>query len=386
MGREIKRRKAKKGTPADREKGAGIKCSEARELFYNTGEEKLDPETAHILYVHETSCPDCHEAFTAWREIRSALRKAKVSPPPAFAAGVIARITQSGLEGPAQGEESGAGAARRKAKGFRWNWPNWSKGVAAAAVILALLTGSASFAGKYWPGKAGSYIAEREGKQGGEREREIKKLPGQRENETGVVVPVEPGTEGPTPDLNPPGSTPEEEEQPELSGQTPPVKEPDKPAVVATNKPPDVRTFLSKPRTIKTTMLKVAVADLERARSGSLEIARSTGAKASPEVSAQNNGRKNIIIRFTLAPEKSGEFLDRLASLGEVILKDTTNQDVTASFTRTLEEYQTLKAQRAAAPESERPRLDGQINFLEQQLQSWDEEAEKQVVILWLEQ
>ncbi len=388
MGREMQGKREKKH-PGQvfneiKEKGSeqhrGIECPGAQELFYNIGEEKLNPDESRALDAHEASCPDCRAEFAAWREIRGALREAgkQVSPPPEFAAGVMARIK----------EERAAGAAAHKT-GFRFLWSR-VKGLTAAAVILALLTGSASFAARYWPRETGNYVADSGGNQEVNNPGEIKEAPGRGQVETNPGLNgLNPANQGQGPEAEAPAATREKEENPEstgAAGQVPQVEDPEQKRAVIANKPEETRVFLNMPRAIKTTMLKIAAADLERARSSSLEIARSAGAEVSSEVSAQNNGRKNIIIRFTLPPERAGAFLARLAALGNVILRDTTSQDITARFARTLEEYQALKAQRATAPESEKIRLDGQINFLAQQLQSWDQETGKQVIILWLEE
>ncbi len=379
MGREPKGKQRGAEKTAAREAGFRLKCIEAQELFYNIGEEKLNPEAARKLRAHEASCPDCCTAFRAWREVRSALREARVSPPPAFAAGVVARITEQGCRNSAASREA------RRAGWLRWDW---AKGLAAAAVILALLTGSVSFAVKYWPAKAGNYIAERKENAVGKNASAPGK-PAPRADETRGDT-ENPGTREQNPDS--PGTATEESgspQHPDAPRQMPAVKEPNKNPVVAANNPgktEERKVFLNKTRIIKTTMLKVAVADLDSARDRSREIARSTGAEVSSELSAQSNGHRSIILRFTLAPERAERFLADLAALGEVSARDATTQDVTASFARALEEYQALKAQQAAAPESERARLESQINFLEQQLQNWDQEAGRQVVILWLEQ
>lgn len=371
MGREPEKKRGTEKTAE--EAGFGLKCIEAQQLFYDIGEEKLNPEAARNLRAHEASCPDCYTAFRAWREVRSALREAKVSPPPAFAAGVVARITEQGCRNFAAGRE------KRRAGWLRWDW---AKGLAAAAVILALLTGSVSFAVKYWPAKAGNYIAER--KENAAPEKPVPKVDEIRSDTEN------PGTQEQNP--IPSGTTTEASggpKRPDAPRQMPAVKEPDKNPVVAANNPgktEEKKVFLNKTRIIKTTMLKVAVAELESARDRSREIARSAGAEVSSELSAQSNGRRSIILRFTIAPERAERFLADLAALGEVSARDATTQDVTASFARALEEYQALKAQQAAAPESERARLESQINFLEQQLQNWDQEAGRQVVILWLEE
>jgi len=351
-----------------------IDCYTARELFFDVSEKELNSTDADALRAHEASCEECRRQFEEWGPLRSALRNPglKVAPPPGFTAGVMARIAEVAPE--AWVTTKTAGGSR-----FFGYFKNsvWAKGIAAAAVILALLMGSASLATRL----PGLQIARNN--PGYNRT-----IQDQRNPENTVTTPKTPVPEKGREDVQP---------APVKPGPAPPGKETGKgpssspvtgttTQVASGNTGNAEKVFLNKTRFITTSMLKVQVGSLEQARSAAMNLAWSEDARLTSEYTTQNEGHKNIILRLTVPNEQAQPFVKRLAELGTVVLQDTSKKDITANFASTLKEYQSLKAEQATASDSEREHLDSQIAFLEKQLQSWDEESNKQVVILLLEQ
>ena len=137
---------------------------------------------------------------------------------------------------------------------------------------------------------------------------------------------------------------------------------------------------------ITTTTLKVAVSNLAQARSAALGIASNCGAVLTSEQSAQDGNSNLLFLHFTVDPGTASAFLDRLSSLGSMVSEDKTNQDVTGDYNHTLDAYNALLAQQAAADDSDQGQYTSQISFLKNELQNWSDASGKQVVMLWLMQ
>lgn len=343
---------------------SGISCDQAWGLFYDFADGELSSEDERLLSLHETSCPNCGAEFREWRRLRSALRDSRVTPATDFKARVMARIQE-------------IQAVPESTRTVRWSkiWQQgWTKGVAAAAVVLALMAGAAKLP------VTGSFIA-------------------LLDQKTHIVVPV-PGP-GPTLVQNPgpspisPNGTPTNNEspvKPDNSDSVNPVKPPipsvtpgDKPMIA--NNDTGERVFLAnQKRVITTTQLKMTVDNIDRARSSALTVAQDLKAGLSLESPTQNKGHPTLFLRFIVDPGNAGAFLDQLEKLGNVVTKKIENEDVTDQFASKLEAYRALKAQQTTAPEADKQQYASQISGLELELQNWDNTFGKQVVLLWLEQ
>lgn len=360
-------------------------CRRARSLFYDLEKEgQLTPEDALFLSRHEESCATCRQEFASWREIRTALEGVgNVTPPPDLAAKVMARIEM--LEG-----EPAAEVVERETA---WNW---RRGLAAAAVFIGLLAGSWGIAGKYFHSGPDTVIVEKDTgqavKPGSESPADDTSVQGEAEEKKGsggstVVAEnnANPGDSGGKSDQKAQAGATESS-----SGtmKQPAVAEPgEKPKLASTTPASNTRgtlTFLEKQRVLTTTMLKVSVTDVGQARGEAVKLAGTYGAEVSSEVTAQSSGHPNLILRFTADQAKASDFIGKLAALGRVETQDTSRQDVTSRFNKAYEEYQQLQVKLKEAPEEERPGIEEQIKFLEEQLKKWDEEAGKHVIILWL--
>ncbi|MGB9805107.1 hypothetical protein, partial [Desulfofundulus sp.] len=146
------------------------------------------------------------------------------------------------------------------------------------------------------------------------------------------------------------------------------------------------RVFLNQTRIIKSTLLKVQVADLQAAEK--VLIAAAGGN------SYQSLGRQRVdghtveILHFVLPVEQAGPFINAAFRLGSLIEPPQQHsEDITEKFASALDSYQALIARRSQATDSaEVYALDQQIRLLEQQLADWDREAGRQVVVVWLQE
>ena len=123
-----------------------INCNQAQELFYGFAACELSSEDMRLLSRHEASCPACGPEFQEWRRLRQALQSSGIAPTTDFKAGVMERIRSTRKAPAAQQSRSGAAI-----------WQHgWARGVAAAAVVLIMLTGVAklpaveSLIAHYW--------------------------------------------------------------------------------------------------------------------------------------------------------------------------------------------------------------------------------------------
>jgi hypothetical protein len=351
-----------------------ISCSRAREYFYDFACCELSSEGRYDLSRHEESCPVCGPEFKEWRRLRSVLQSSGRNAAIDFKAGVMARIKETRQE-PATRRFAVWGAIRQH---------GWARGLAAAAVILIMLSGAAKL-------PAGESL--------------IAHLTGQNYvafNPTSPTRPVTPA-EGQRPvATNPGGATsPAKADKPGTvasdSGAPKVLPTQPKPTTdssevpPATDKNPDPGTpgeftVSSKSMVMTTTTLKIAVGNLTQARSAALNIASNYGAGETSEQSTEDGHSSLLFIHFAVDRSMAGIFLNHLSSLGGVLSEGKTNDDVTGDYTRTLNAYRALLAQQSAADSSEKNQYTSQIGSLESELQNWSDVSGKQAVMLWLVQ
>lgn len=362
----------------DLRKGAAITCEKAEELFFKRLDEGLSSAEEDALRAHEASCEECRRSFSEWGELCSALRSPllRVAAPPGFAAQVMARISEEAAERGKRKPASAIPLLGHLKKGIQ------RRSLAAAAVVIALLTGSLSLTARLPSLRtAGNPFAPKKVVEEKSPKRQVAE-----NSQAGSGAQQEkkdaPHAERTTAEENPTAgaaAAPQKEAAEATKGSA------SSPA--ASSPASGERVFLNKTRVITTALLKLQVSSLEEARSQALSIARSAGASLQSEFTAQNNGHRDIILRLTAPEENTQSLINRLASVGTPLSPpQISKEDITASFASALKEYQALQAELATAPPEERGRLQSQISFLENQLQRWDEESGKSVIIVLLEE
>jgi hypothetical protein len=358
------------------EKAAGrsgaLSCSWALEHFYDLADCELNSEDRRKLSHHEESCQVCGPEFREWRRLQGALQSGGKNAAADFKSGVLARIKETRQEP----------ASRRSVIWDTVRQHGWAKGLAAAAVILIMLSGVANL-----PAGA-SLIAHLTGQAYIAFNPQPATSPPQTTTQPGTTGPGAGGAVSPT-RANAPGTT-----SANGAPQTQPVQPQTQPttdgsSVTQVAKGPSVQrpggfTVSNKPMVITTTTLKLAVSDLAQARSAALNIAANYGASETSEQPAQDGQSNLLFLHFTVEPSTASAFLSSLSSLGSVVHEDKTNNDVTGNYNSTLNAYNDLLAQQAAADDSEKNQYTSQINFLENELQNWSDASGKQVVMLWL--
>jgi hypothetical protein len=357
------------------EKTAGqpgeLSCIMAREYFYGFTASELSSEARRGLSHHEASCPACGPEFREWRMLRTALQGSGIAPASDFKAGVMGRIRETGPE-----------QAARRSTGWGMIWQHsWARGLAAAAVILIMLTGAAKLpavedmlAGLTRQGVVAFHPSPLVSPSQPGVQATAPPVPGNK-------TVIKPATTAITatataPNSSVPAAPPVKTEAPAKTGGG---------AQIALGQGSGVVTASNKPMVITTTTLKVAVNDLEQASGAAQEIAGTYGANLTSQESAQDGHSNLLFLNFTVDPSTANVFLSHLSSLGGVLVDDKTNQDITGNYYNTLGDYKALLDQQAAADENEKGQYTSQINSLESELQNWSNASGKQVVILWLE-
>ncbi|MDQ0285059.1 hypothetical protein J2Z49_000149 [Desulfofundulus luciae] len=330
--------------------------------------------------------------------------------------------------GPLPGAGRGKDATRRVWTPGSW-WQElsgaWRKGVAAAAAVIILLAGSAGFAARHWwppevlnsspvvvdntgrsgqaPGKGGTIAnADKPGQDvqanlnNGPRETQT---PGGQENQPGEHRngvdkankesdrSKEPAASGRAANGGVQKSRPEQPRQSDSKQRVAIAANTGQPVINKTGTGTSIepRVFLNQTRTIESTLLKVQVADLQ--------AAKKTLLAAAGDSSCQSFGRQRVdghtveILRFVVPVEQAGPFTATASGLGRVMDRQQQSQDISQQFASTLDRYQALIAKRnQMTEEADIAALDREIKSLEQQLAAWDQEAGRQVVVVWLQE
>jgi hypothetical protein len=144
--------------------------------------------------------------------------------------------------------------------------------------------------------------------------------------------------------------------------------------------------FLNTERVIKTTMLKVQVADSSAALEQALNIAAAAGADTQNLGQQVNENGTCSVLKITAARSAAAGLINSLSNLGTVSGQEIDRKDITSQFSQTLSKYQSLVAEHETARDGDQlAQLEQQINKLQDQLNSLQSSAQKETIILWLE-
>jgi hypothetical protein len=156
------------------------------------------------------------------------------------------------------------------------------------------------------------------------------------------------------------------------------------PAVVSAT-PEGERVLLSSGMKVTSTILKVAVDDLpgSRAKAVSMAAGAGAGAKVFPE---QSGGKQIVLLRLTVDSDRASELAAELAGLGKVFDRQDESRDITSLYNETLVLYSDLLSRISSAEDAaEKQQLEAQAASYKRQLDTWQAEADRRVITLWLE-
>lgn len=410
-----------------------VRCKSVQERFSPWLDGELSEIERIAVEEHLAGCPRCRAELKAWEEISASLRglKSSVSAPEGFAAGVIARLetmpAASGVAGALEAEgletssEAGKGlktAAKRggfalaKALGLGSRWgmhlgmsSTARRWAASAAAVVLLASSSLGIAFHYWgssiapriagiPGIANiydrAYLPPAEGDNAGASTTSgisgtlgansaVSPLPGNGATGNSSSEASAPGEGGP------PAATGESGAGKSGAAVSPsPTGSSGETSIAAVSLQPKV--FLSKERVITSTLVKIQVADLDAAQAQLNTLRKNYGATSQVLARQANGASERYIVKLVAAPEKEAALITALGQLGTVVSQTTETQNITANFEETLEEYRATIAQlNSAADAAQAQELIVRARDLENLLNTWDKEAEKRVIVVWLE-
>lgn len=156
-------------------------------------------------------------------------------------------------------------------------------------------------------------------------------------------------------------------------------------SAAATSAAEGPRAFLNTEVKVESTVMKIAVDELDGARAQAVSLAIDAGAVAHvyPE---QNNGKNMLYMRLKVAPEQSAKLIDGLNGLGVLVDRQDESKEITSIYNETLVNYNSLQyLMSVEADNSVKQQLEAQAASYRQQLDTWAEEAGSRVINLWLE-
>lgn len=143
--------------------------------------------------------------------------------------------------------------------------------------------------------------------------------------------------------------------------------------------------MLSSGMKVTSTVLKLAVDDMASARAKAVSIAAGFGV-ANQVFPEQSSGRQILVMRMTIASSQASGLISGLGQLGTVLDRQDESRDLSSLYNETMVEYHDLLAKQGTVQDPEEQRkLGAQIASYKQQLDAWNDEAGKRVVVVWLE-
>lgn len=345
-----------------------MRCENVRDSFSPWMDGELAPIEQEAVREHLASCPDCRADIAIWEEISSSLKTMNqtYTAPAGFSAAVINQLQSPGRQ--------------------RWfSTQTFKKWAASAAAVVILAAGSAGLALNNWGGLVPRVVETPPGQFTVADNPDVKPAPEQGSSEAAApgtnntLPPVQNSENSEDPDN--PGAS----ESPDISSNDAGISTPTEPLEPLTVAQAEVqpKVFLSKERVITTTMLKLRVSDAKAAYTQASAIGKDFS--ASSQVLAQQAGTR-YVTKYVVPADKVESFLGELGRLGTTSEQVTDTQNVTSNFADTMEEYSAVIAQiNSTEDEKQRKNLKNRASYLENLLSAWNNEAEKRVVVLWLE-
>ena len=332
----------------------GMDCRKIEQLIFPYLDGELTCGEAEAVRAHLSACADCGRKYEIMLQMSAALRHIDeiVIPAPAgFKDALMQRINN---------EAKPVAPIKRGA----WLGRNWKQATAGIAAALLLIVGVASM-----NTDVGVQIAV---------------------NPPSVIQPDN-SSPGVTPPANNTPATTTPIQTPDPSGTGTPAPSPNNPGdpVVTETPSPGVQTprvLLNKDRALTTTLLQVKATDASAALQQALSL--SNGAQAQTQNLGQqvNDNGSYTVLKITVPKSAAGGLIGKLSSLGTVTGQEVTKKDISSQFADKLSQYQMLISQRTTVLNANRDTtLDQRIKILENELCDWDQKAEQETIVLWLE-
>jgi hypothetical protein len=157
-------------------------------------------------------------------------------------------------------------------------------------------------------------------------------------------------------------------------------------SAAATSEVDGPRVFLNNTEVkINSTMMKIAVDELDAAKTRALSLAIDSGAVAHV-YPKQDNGKNLLYMRIKVTPEQAPRLIEGLSGLGLLVDRQDETRDITSLYNETMVNYNSIIYQKDIEQDNTvKQQLEAQASSYKQQLDTWAEEASNRVINLWLE-
>ncbi len=344
-----------------------MECKKIKALISPYLDEELSPAEMETVRIHLDNCHECRQEFEEIRDISVALKDFAgdtLAAPAGFSDSVMRSIKEE-----AAASESHTPLFR--GQGIR----RWAAGIAAALVIAL------SAAGINW----GPLLQIADNTPDNPTEINTPVQPGENssnlfENNNNLVLPVPPDNE------SNPASGDSENTGNNVNPAVPANQGNDVITTPEENRANNTyeadATLLSTAPVIKTSMLRIEADDSAATLAEVLETA-SGNVKTVQKV----NEDGCTIVKMTVPVSEAANLIARFADMGKILANQEDEKDVAAGYTDSLEQYRNLINQyNNSSDAGEQRQLKKQIESLEIQLSNWQKEAEKQTIVLIVQQ
>jgi len=350
-----------------------MRCDEMNMLILSHLDGTLSEHDEAVLAEHISDCAACARELSAQRRLSGALREfglSEIQAPAEFSATVMAKLRAQN---------------RRPAA---WMPAAWRRNIAAAAAVLIIAGSSAGVATGFKIADLGKMI----GLAGNNPPASVE-APGRLEGTATTTGGESPPAISIAQKPDDAGAQDARQENPSGSAGEGGLTEPNAGdnntnTTGETSAAPPIegpQVLLSSSLKVTSTLLKVAVDDLNEARIRAVSLAAGAGA-ATQVFQEQDDGKKIVVLRLTVAFDNAAELTAGLNKLGAVVDRQDENRDITSLYNETLVQYSDLMSRKNLAKDSaERRQVEAQAASYKQQLDAWNAETGKRVITLWLE-
>jgi len=346
-------------------------CSEVKLSILSHLDGTLSEYDETALTKHVAGCDVCARELTAQKRLTEALRaigREEVQAPPELTALVMAELRT------------------HRRKSLMWLPAAWRSAIAAAAAVLLIAGGSAGVAGGLRIADIGKMIGlntpapqvnlETSGGAAG-----TDRTPGGEPSPAGVVA-QNPNATG-VPDGAGEGN--QADGTAESGTVAPPVADNNAGESTAAPSVDGPLALLSSDMKINSTVLTIAVEDMNEARAKAVALAAGAGA-ATQVFPEQSGGKKVVVVRLAADRDDAPGLVAGLSSVGSLVDRRDESRDITFTYNEKLVQYYDLQYRIGLSQNTEEQRqLETQAASCKQQLEALNAEAGKRVITLWLE-
>jgi hypothetical protein len=350
-----------------------LDCQKIKELFSPYLDGELDAHDGDRLREHLANCPECRLELEAWRNISVNLRdlsSATFTAPPGFTAQVMNRVQTEQREKPFY-------QTRRSFK--------VAAGIAAALVLAVaayFITPEQTQMAHVNPPITDENTVEPTWSD---------PIPeDSTDNLDSAALDVEdtpPVDANPVINANNANNSPSTATTVDEPGESiaPPVN--NQPSAELTPPPENTATaYVLTSNTVVSSLLVIKADAVDVAEDKAREAASKLNASF-VSIGKENNGETaRSSYKITISSAQADKLITQFSALGEVVSYQSEEHDLSDKYTESRAHWLSLQNQRRETTDSDGlKQLDAQIKVLDDQLKEWNQQAQKQTIVLWLQ-